>query len=293
MANAKKPTEAATGRYTPAPHALLDSIAFMGASHAARSLIYEVLRQHDGKNNGHLHLSANWLKGRGWNSKDGIQKAKTEAINRGLIIKTREGGLNAGPDRYAMTWLPISNYVGLDIAPRDYHPGAYQSLGPFVQSAARRGERTPPPPVVRTAPAHTPPRKCHPAHRGSAGPHTGAANEPTAPHTGAREANFAVSLPRTPETMNSYHCTGTAAVVAGKAADLPKPKHIAGKPRKRIVGKAGKSGKPKNSHATASETARPAQHVNPPAYASLRADCLGVGMSWATRVSPAIFGGAA
>lgn len=233
MAKPKKPIEAVIGRYTAIPHALLDSVAFMGASHAARSLIFEVMRQHDGKNNGHLHLSANWLKGRGWNSKDGIQKAKTEVLNRGLLVKTKLGGLNAGPDRYAMTWLPITNFVGLDITPKDYHPGAYQLLGPFVQPAAKHGKQTPPPPVARTGPAHTPPRNCHPAHRGSAGPHTGAASAPTAPHTGAREANFPVSLPRTPETMNSYHCTGAAAGAAGG--------------RKRIVGQAGKSGRPKTA----------------------------------------------
>lgn len=227
MAKSKKPLEAVTGRYTAIPHALLDSVAFMGASHAARSLIFEVMRQHDGKNNGHIHLSANWLKGRGWNSKDGIQKAKTEALNRGLIVKTREGGLNAGPDRYALTWLPITNFVGLGIEPRDYHPGAYLLMGPFSQSQSKDQ-----PPIVRTSPAHTPPRKCHPAHRGSAGPHTGAASEPTAPHTGAREANFSVSLPRTPETMNSYHCTGAAGTAGG---------------RKRIVGQAGKSGRPKTA----------------------------------------------
>jgi hypothetical protein len=84
--------------------------------------------------------------------------------------------------------------------------------------------------------------------------------------------------------MNSYHCTGAAVVVvAGKAADLPKPKRTAGKPRKRIVGKVGKSGKPGNSHATALETAHPTQHINASDYASLRASALGAGMTWATR----------
>lgn len=228
MAKTKKPTEAVTGRYTAIPHALLDSVAFMGASHATRSLLFELMRQHDGKNNGHLHLSANWLKGRGWNSKDGIQKAKTEALNRDLIVKTREGGLNAGPDRYALTWLHIGNFVGLDIAPSAYHPGAYLLMGPVVHKGDTDAK-----PVVRNAPGHTPPRKCHPAHRGSAGPHTGAVEVFTAPHTGAREADSVDSLPRTPETMNSYHCTAAAAADTAAGG------------RKRIVGRAGRTGKPK------------------------------------------------
>ena len=70
------------------------------------------------------------------------------------------------------------------------------------------------------------------------------------------------------------------ALVASVAGDVDLLKRIAGKPRKCIVGKAGKSGKPKNSPATASETAHPAQHINASAYASLRADCLGVGLAW-------------
>lgn len=236
MAKAKKPLEAVTGRYAAIPHILLDSVAFMGASHATRSLLFELMRQHDGQNNGHLHLSANWLKNRGWRSKDGIQKAKADALSRGLIIKTREGGLNAGPDRYALTWMKIGNFVGLDIVPSAYHPGAYLLMGPFIQPKGHTDER---PPVVRNAPGHTPPRKCHPAHRGSAGPHTGAVEAFTGPHTGAREADSVDSLPRTPETMNSYHCTTAGAGAAGG--------------RKRIVGRAGKSGKPKAAQAAGSE----------------------------------------
>lgn len=236
MAKSKKPLEAVTGRYTAVPHSLLDSVAFMGATHSARSLLYELMRQHDGKNNGHLHLSANWLKDRGWRSKDGIQKAKADALGRGLIIKTREGGLNAGPDRYALTWLQIGNFVGLDIGPSAYHPGAYLLMNPLATPKGHADER---PPVVRNAPGHTPPRKCHPAHRGSTGPHTGAVEAFTAPHTGAREADFVDSLPRTPETMNSYQCTTSCAGAAMK--------------RKRIVGQAGKSGKPKARNASESE----------------------------------------
>lgn len=53
----KRPAEAVTGRFSAMPHALLDSTAFMGASHRTRSLILELMRQHDGKNNGHLHLA--------------------------------------------------------------------------------------------------------------------------------------------------------------------------------------------------------------------------------------------
>jgi len=128
MAKHKKILEAPQGLYTPLPHVLLDSAAFMGASHTARSLLCELLRQHNARNNGHLHLASTWLKKRGWNSNDVQYRAKLELIERGLIIQTRQGGLNAGANLYAVTWLPISNFVGLDIKPKDYHPGKWRFM---------------------------------------------------------------------------------------------------------------------------------------------------------------------
>jgi hypothetical protein len=100
----------------------------MGASHTARSLLCELLRQHNGRNNGHLQLSSTWLKKRGWSSNDVAHRAKLESLERGLIIQTRQGGLNAGANLYAVTWLPISNFVGLDIKSKDYHPGKWRFM---------------------------------------------------------------------------------------------------------------------------------------------------------------------
>ena len=307
MAKSKKPAESVQGRYTALPHSLLDCTAFMGASHMARSLLYELMRQHDGKNNGHFHLSTKWLNSRGWKSTNSVQRAKVELLKRQLILKTREGGLNAGADKYALTWLGITNFVGLDIEQKNYQPGAYQLLGPFVIPPAKRqpGEPPPPPPpppppVVRTSPDHIPPRKCCSAHGNRAVPSMGTVNGLAVPPMGTRAGNFgAIAVP--PMGNNVLVTTvptgdgGAVVDVVADAADLPKPKRIAGKPRKRIVGKTGKSGKPKNSHATASETAHPAQHINASAYASLRAVDLGVGMSWSTRcsVNPAMLRGEA
>ncbi|MDP1683122.1 MAG: hypothetical protein Q8L39_15290 [Burkholderiales bacterium] len=88
------------------------------------------------------------------------------------------------------------------------------------------------------------------------------------------------------ELLSTYYqvCSGSvvagAAVVAcSAAADLPNPEPIDVKPLKRI----GKSGKQQKSPATASKASHLTQHINASAYASLRADCLGVGLTWATR----------
>lgn len=124
----RRPVEAVAGSYTPTPHRMLDSQAYIGCSSRAKALLLELMRQHTGSNNGHLHLSNDWLARRGWTSRDQIAKAKAELIKRGLIVQTRQGGLRIGPSRFALTWLSISNFAGLDITQSQYHPGAWSLL---------------------------------------------------------------------------------------------------------------------------------------------------------------------
>lgn len=121
----KKPPEALSGTYSAIPHRLLDSGAFMGASHVARSLLFELMRQHNGRNNGHIHCTTAWLKQRGWSSVDVISKAKAELTERGLIVQTRQGGFNIGPSLFALTWIGISGFHGLDLRPGHYQLGMW------------------------------------------------------------------------------------------------------------------------------------------------------------------------
>jgi hypothetical protein len=106
----------------------MDGVAFRGAPYPTKALLFELMRQHSGANNGHLHLAFSWLHSRGWTSRDVIQRAKGNLLERGLIIQTRQGGLNLDASLFAVTWLDISNFVGLDIAAKDYHRGAWAFL---------------------------------------------------------------------------------------------------------------------------------------------------------------------
>jgi hypothetical protein len=140
-----KPAESVSGSYTPLVHVVLDSVALMGASHTARSLLLELMRQHTGSNNGHLHLAQGWLRKRGWKSGDTIQRAKVELLQRELIVQTRQGGLNAGPCLFALTWLPITNYIGLELRPSEYHKGAWHfmdKMPPVRNCEGSSGSRT-------------------------------------------------------------------------------------------------------------------------------------------------------
>ncbi len=206
MAKHKKPLEPCQGLYSALPHGLLDSVAFMGAGHPARSLLFDLLRQHNGRNNGHIHMAAPWMKKRGWTSNDVLHRAKLELIERGLIIQTRQGGLNAGANLYAVTWLPISNFVGLDIQSKHYHHGAWHFMDAF--------------PVIGKHKLHTASR-C-----GTAPPH-GVADHVAAPPHGAKMALFGAATAPS-NGNNEYNHTPAAPLIA--------------KGKRPVVGAKGRSG---------------------------------------------------
>jgi hypothetical protein len=173
----KRRPEAISGGFSAIPWAVLDGEAFQGASPRAKALLFEVIRQLDGRNNGHLNLAANMLRKRGWKSTDAISAAKAELLARGLLIRTRTGGLNIGPDQFAVTWLAISNFVGLEIGPAQFHPGAW------------RFEEGLPPPKKRHT--RTPKKRDDSsASRNSTVPPHGTVEASTVPPHGTKTAHF-------------------------------------------------------------------------------------------------------
>lgn len=147
-------TETFAGGFSNLPHRVQDAYSYWGASAYAKALLMEILRQRDGKNNGHMHLARGWLANRGWDSHDTMPKARDELIERGLIQQTKKGGLNAGPHRYAVTWLDITDYSGLDIRPQGFNKGAWALL-----VAPKKNETSGPPhgPVkAKPSPPHGP-----------------------------------------------------------------------------------------------------------------------------------------
>jgi len=215
----RQQAEQVSGRFAALPHAVMDSTAFMGASDSARSLLLELVRQHTGKNNGHFQLTSGWLRRRGWKSSDMVQRAKVELIARQLAIKTRLGGLNAGPDLWAVTWLPISDYAGLtEVSAMTYHPGAWHFLNPAM--------------VVPRNPAFYPPdaeKHDKPtAGRNSAVPPAGTVEGFTVPPAGTKTAlSEALTVP--PAGNN-------------EVTSSPRQSSV-----RRVVGKKGASGKPKKA----------------------------------------------
>ena len=128
MARMKRQLETPSGSYSAIPHSVLDSVAFTGASYPAKALLLELVRQLNGRNNGRLQLTYKWLEARGWTSRDVIRRARNQLVERGLIVQTLEGGMNIGASQFLVTWLPVSNSIGLDISAATYHPGAWSFM---------------------------------------------------------------------------------------------------------------------------------------------------------------------
>lgn len=220
MGKSKKPLEAVQGSYCALPHAVLDSIAFMGAAHPARSLLCDLIRQHNGKNNGHMHMASPWLRKRGWTSNDVVHRAKLELIERGLIVQTRQGGLNAGANLYAVTWLIITNFVGLDIRPNDYHPGAWR----LMENLPIIGKRT----QLHSLPNS---KKCDASSvsRGGTALPDGAIDSFIVPFNGVKKALSHVTATPSPGNNEYYHLQDIA------TASLPR--------HRSVVGAKGRSGR--------------------------------------------------
>lgn len=222
----KRPPEQIKGAYSAIPHAVLDSGAFIGATDKAKSLLFALMRQTNGSNNGHLQLTDKWLRARGWTSASQNKKARDELIERRLIIQTRQGGLNSDCNRYAVTWLKISNFVGIELSAQTYHEGAW---GLCNLPATKR--RTPPK-------KHETPT----VQRRSATPYSGAVNELATPYSGAKTALLEGSA--TPYSGNNviHHLPAIevdGAVSVKSDAGLSQP----ARHKIPIVGKAGRSGK--------------------------------------------------
>lgn len=131
MPKKQKLPETFDGSFAGIPHVVLDSNAFTGASNSAKALLFAIIRQHNGRNNGHFQLTQPWLSKQGYSSSS-VYRARDELINRGLLIQTKYGGLNMGANLYAVSWHIVSNFVGLDIDKFDRGAWALCKLGKTV-----------------------------------------------------------------------------------------------------------------------------------------------------------------
>lgn len=168
------------GRFVGLPHWVMMHPAFRAASARARSLLFDIAMQYNGKNNGRLVAAAKALRPLGWKSDDGIQEAKTELLTLGLLVETRKG---AKPNRaawYALSWRALDSAEGFDLNPRAY-----------VTLAARKITDSPPQDGVTEIESRPPPHGVEALE--IAPPHGVSSTQPT-PRHGAIRGVFAPPL---------------------------------------------------------------------------------------------------
>ncbi len=108
------------GRQTTAPFLrlpldLLEHESFRTLTPRATKLLVDVAAQYNGHNNGDLCAPLSLMRKRGWRSSDQLFKARKELQDRGLILTSRQGGLNKC-SLFALTWFQIDECKGkLDI----------------------------------------------------------------------------------------------------------------------------------------------------------------------------------
>jgi hypothetical protein len=101
---------------------LLESEDFINLKGNSLKMLIDLGAQYNGRNNGDLCAARSVLTSRGWNSNQQIKKALDDLKKKNLIMQTKQGGRNIGPNLYAITWQPIDECNGkLDVEP-SLHP---------------------------------------------------------------------------------------------------------------------------------------------------------------------------
>ncbi|MDO8262019.1 MAG: hypothetical protein Q7T21_02225 [Gallionella sp.] len=103
------------GGFAAMPHCLLASHVYINLSAHAIKLLYDLLAQFKGFNNGDLCLAWSIMEKRGWKSRDTLNKARQELLDCELILVSRYGDRKR-PHLYALTFFAIDECGGkLDI----------------------------------------------------------------------------------------------------------------------------------------------------------------------------------
>ena len=101
------------GHYIPIPTtSFLGHPNYHNLSASAVKLLFSLCSQFSGHNNGDFTAAFSVLQKQGWKSKETLQRAKQELLEKGFIVETRKGGLGMGCSLYGVTFLPINHCKG-------------------------------------------------------------------------------------------------------------------------------------------------------------------------------------
>lgn len=101
-----------SGTFSLIPHDVQDSSNWRQCSGTAIKLLTDLVRQYNGHNNGNLVACRSVMGGRGWRSPETLHFALLELEYYGFLERTKQGGLDIGPNLFAVTWHAIDECGG-------------------------------------------------------------------------------------------------------------------------------------------------------------------------------------
>lgn len=118
------------GSFIKVPHAVLESESYTSLSARSVKLLFDLYGQYRGNNNGDFTAALSVMQKKGWRSKDSLNKARRELLEKGFIIQTRQGW-NRRCNLYGVTFQAIDECKGkLDISPTSIPYGWWKDGGP-------------------------------------------------------------------------------------------------------------------------------------------------------------------
>ena len=120
------------GAFITLPLSVLNSRAYIECSPYSKMLLFDLLQQYRGNNNGDLSACWKFMKPRGWRSEATLMKAKRELLEMELIVETRKGARPNKASLYAVTFYALDECGGkLEMSPRGFPRGAYKLRDPL------------------------------------------------------------------------------------------------------------------------------------------------------------------
>ena len=129
------------GQFVALPWTVLRSEEFSALSPFANKLLFDLLAQFNGGNNGDLCAAWRLMKQRGWRSKDSLWKALSELRAGDWLEVTRQGGRHIA-SLYAVSFYAI-DYCGgkLDVKETGSPSGAWRKRPPSLPAPVERPQR--------------------------------------------------------------------------------------------------------------------------------------------------------
>ena len=121
------------------PLAVLDSVAYLGLSAHARMLLFDLLAQYKGRNNGLLACPFSQMKLRGWKSEETLGRAKRELLDRELIAETRMGSRPNKVSYYGATFYELNEDSRLEVTRKSFPRSAWRRREPLPFVIAKTG----------------------------------------------------------------------------------------------------------------------------------------------------------